>query len=288
MELALGTVQFGLRYGVAGRAEPVPTPEVRTILKMAWDGGIRTLDTAPAYGDIEARLGDLMAGHAFAVVSKIQPLPQGLSATALAEWAGAQVERSRHRLGANLQTLLFHRAEDLVGVQADGLWQACVQAAAPYGLNLGISCYDPESLDRISDQRPLALAQAPANAFDQRFSHAASTGRRPALHLRSAFLQGLLLMPQAEASARVPAATAALARWHAWCGKRGLSPVAAALGLVKSVPGATHCVVGVDGPAHLETILTAWHDTPPLEAAELAQADPGLIDPRAWPSQAST
>ena len=75
VELALGTVQFGLTYGVAGRGEPVPEREIKDILALAWRAGVRTLDTASAYGDIEERLGGLMRDRAFKVTSKIPALP---------------------------------------------------------------------------------------------------------------------------------------------------------------------------------------------------------------------
>ena len=56
MKLSLGTVQFGLAYGIAGRDTPVEPAIVRNILELAQSAGITTLDTAAAYGDIEERL----------------------------------------------------------------------------------------------------------------------------------------------------------------------------------------------------------------------------------------
>ena len=62
MKLALGTVQFGLAYGITGRGAVVPEQEVREILVAAADQGVSVLDTAVAYGDIEPRLAGLCAG----------------------------------------------------------------------------------------------------------------------------------------------------------------------------------------------------------------------------------
>ena len=64
-----------MTYGVAGRGEPVPEARSRTSSRSRWRAGVRTLDTASAYGDIEERLGGLMRDRAFKVTSKIPALP---------------------------------------------------------------------------------------------------------------------------------------------------------------------------------------------------------------------
>ncbi len=287
MELALGTVQFGLQYGIAGRGTAVPPGEARDILRHAHARGIRVLDTAAAYGDIEQRLLELMDGLDFRVVSKLPPRSQGLAgAGAIARWARAQVRHSRERLGATLEALLFHRADDLLEPGGDSLWRAASDACAELGIeSLGVSVYDPDTLGRLCTRFPIALAQLPGNALDQRVTQlgTAATGfALPGLHLRSAFLQGLLLMPESDALARLPQAGAALRRWHAWRAERGLAPLTAALGIVKGFVGVSHCVVGVDSLAQLEAIVDAWRAAPALTAPELATQDGSVIDPRTW------
>jgi hypothetical protein len=287
MELALGTVQFGLQYGIAGRSTAVPPEEAREILRCAHNRGIRVLDTAVAYGDIEERLLELMDGLDFRVVSKLPPCPPGLaSADAIARWARAQVRQSRERLGAALAALLFHRADDLLETGGDNLWQAASDACAGLGIeSIGASVYDPDTLERLCSRFPIALAQLPGNALDQRVTQlgTAVTGfALPGLHLRSAFLQGLLLMPESDALARLPQAGAALRRWHAWRAERSLAPLPAALGIVKGFAGVSHCVVGVDSLAQLEAIVDAWRSAPTLTAPELASQDGSVIDPRTW------
>ena len=285
MELALGTVQFGLAYGVAGRGTPVPSEEVRAILARARALGVRWLDTAPAYGDIEERLAGLMGDRdEFSIVSKIPAAPSHLAAGAAAQWVADTLTRSRERLGHSLKAILFHRAEDLLDSHGAERWQAASAFASVHGLDLGVSCYDPATLAAVTARFPVALAQLPGNALDQRLCHAPPADMsQMSIHVRSAFLQGLLLMPEADACARVPAAAAVLVRWHAWCRDHGRPPLQAALGLVKALPGATHCVVGVDSLAQLEAIVAAWQAAPVISAPELACNDTAVIDPRHWP-----
>ncbi len=59
MRLALGTVQFGMNYGLTNEFGQVSTLEAQAIINFAQQHGMDTLDTAVAYGDSEAVLGDL-------------------------------------------------------------------------------------------------------------------------------------------------------------------------------------------------------------------------------------
>lgn len=56
-KIALGTAQFGLDYGISNHLGKTGASEAGKILQFAWDKGIRTLDTARAYGDSEIVIG---------------------------------------------------------------------------------------------------------------------------------------------------------------------------------------------------------------------------------------
>ncbi|MCG3189255.1 MAG: hypothetical protein LKCHEGNO_01546 [Burkholderiaceae bacterium] len=284
MELALGTVQFGLRYGLADGPAPVAEREVRTILARAASLGIRMLDTAAVYGDIEARLAALAGDEPFRVITKLAPLPDGLRAADAAGWVRRSLDQAAGHLGGLLHGVMFHRADDLLGDAAQALWTAGAEWCATHGCKLGVSCYEPQTLARIRDCFQVALAQLPGNALDQRLRQA-SPAAGVEVHMRSVFLQGLLLMPLAESARRMPRAAPALQRWHAWLREAGLTPLVGALGIAKGVPGPSHCVVGVDNVGQFEEIVAAWREAPVLHAEALAESDLGVIDPRLWASK---
>lgn len=280
IELALGTVQFGLAYGVIGSGHRVADEEARAILQAAATQGVRVLDTAAAYGDIEQRLADLCGATPYSVVSKIAPLPAGCDAQAAARWVRESVERSCERLDQRLHALLFHSADDLLGPHGDVAWAQASACCLGLGVRLGVSVYGPQQLHAVLARYPVALAQLPGNALDQRLMAHRFEGVE--LHLRSAFLQGLLLADAAVAGTRVPAAAPALKRWQAECTRLGLGALEAALGAVKALPGVRYCVVGVESVAQFEAIALAWRQARPLVAPELATDDPAVIDPRTW------
>jgi aryl-alcohol dehydrogenase-like predicted oxidoreductase len=281
MELALGTVQFGMKYGIAGRGAAVPESEVKEILAAAWQGGIRTLDTASAYGDIEERLQRLAQGRPFSIVAKIPAAAAATGAADVAEHVRKSIATIRARLGESVCAVLFHRAADLSDPGGDTAWSTAAESLAGTDLKLGASCYSPVELRELRARFPIAVAQVPGNALDQRLL-AAEGSEYPEVHLRSAFLQGLLLMPEQQAAVRVPKAKAALLAWHRWCRERALDPLQAALSIVKAMPAVSRCVVGVDSVAQLQEIVTAWNDAESTRAPELAVQDQDVIDPRRW------
>jgi aryl-alcohol dehydrogenase-like predicted oxidoreductase len=282
VKLVLGSVQFGLAYGVAGRGEPVPAGETREVLAVAWDGGIRLIDTAPVYGDIEERLRELCGAHEFEFVSKIPALPAEAGAD-VATFVRESIERSRRRLGDGLRTLLFHRGEDLAAADGARAWQAAAAALEGSGIRLGGSFYSPASAAAARAKLPLAVAQLPGNVLDQRLATPTAAGLAGVeIHLRSVFLQGLLLDPPESSLRRIPNAAAPLAAWRAWCAQRNLSPLSAALAVARGLPRVSCCLVGVDRVAQLREILAAWRAAVPLTAPALACDDEDVIDPRRW------
>mgnify|MGYP000414659378 FL=1 len=56
-KLVLGTVQFGLDYGVNNQSGQVQQSEVNKILQLAKESGIKKIDTSSAYGTSESVLG---------------------------------------------------------------------------------------------------------------------------------------------------------------------------------------------------------------------------------------
>ena len=72
MRLALGTVQFGLAYGISNSAGEIADDELDAILALARKLGMDTLDTAQAYGNAESRLGSRPTAD-FRLVNKLAP-----------------------------------------------------------------------------------------------------------------------------------------------------------------------------------------------------------------------
>lgn len=134
--LGLGTVKLGRDSGLKypKSAEPVRIPsdaEAGGLLDAAEGLGINLLDTAPAYGTSEERLGELLRGrtHPWFVVTKAGEAWDGArSSFDFSKHAiGASIERSRERLGAaQIGCVLIH--SDGVAEKEAGGFSGAIEA----------------------------------------------------------------------------------------------------------------------------------------------------------------
>lgn len=256
--------------------------EARSILEAAYAAGIRRLDTAPAYGNIEGRLGHLCDGLDFEIVSKIPALPQGCNRSEAEAFVKASLELSRSRLGDKLRGILFHAPDDLHSDTGTIFWETAARWCADHAIPLGSSAYSPGETAMLAERYALRMAQLPGNAFDQRLNGFPDAFAAIEITVRSIFLQGLLLMDRRAGAARLPAAAAVMADWHRWCADHDLAPLHAAIAAAKALPGVDYCTVGVDDVGQLAAITAAWEESSPLAASPLAIEDLQIIDPRKW------
>lgn len=291
--LGLGTAQLGLPYGVSNRKGQPSEAEAAAILECALEGGIRTIDTALAYGDAEALLGRLLPGDAdVRIVTKTAPSKGREAGAADPDEVKRSAHRSLERLRRDrLDALLVHHGSDLALPGGERLAR-CLTELRDAGLvrKLGVSIYDREELDVARSLLPLDVVQLPLNALDRRLlldgTLAALAGEGVEVHVRSAFLQGLLLMDPEELPARLGAARAPLRRFRELGERHGLGPLEAALAAVRDLPGLGTILVGANSAAELAGCIAALDAPVPagFAAVDLAVDDPAVIDPRRWTS----
>ena len=281
-KLCLGTVQFGLKYGVVGRGAKIPLDEIEGILERAWSFGIRDIDTAPVYGEAEKLLTNFLSVYPFDVVSKISVI-NASSLSEIDRFIKCSINDSRVRLGNSLKTLLFHSSDDLLGEYGEFIWKTATTALLGTEINLGVSCYSPQGLQEIQKRYPVKVAQLPGNALDQRFSQCADSFTDTRVYLRSIFLQGLLLCRVPDLPKHLSKSLLrALHIWNVWCENNNLSLIQGAISVVKFLSGVSYCVVGVDSLKHLEEIMLNWNSCTKKLLLPPAIQNLDVIDPRRW------
>jgi aryl-alcohol dehydrogenase-like predicted oxidoreductase len=288
--LALGTVQFGLDYGVTHGGGRIPESEMNAILARARKAGIDLLDTAAAYGDAEDVLGRSDAGQAFRIVTKTLPFAAaGNGAGAMARVKARFLESLDRLAVPAVDGLLVHAASDLMSPDGLHLWRQ-LESWRSQGLarRIGVSVYDRAEIDSVLAHFSPDLVQLPLNVLDQRLLSDGTIARLVdqgiAIHVRSLFLQGLLLQSPAECPPHLAATRPFLDRWWTMCREHGVPPLTAALRFGLNLPGIEKLVVGVHSDTHLDAILTAsLADCSDLDWDALAAHDCDAVDPRRWP-----
>ena len=285
MRLALGTVQFGLDYGVANAAGQVAPAEVASILALAQQMGIRTLDTAINYGQSESVLGQCGIAK-WQVVTKLPALPESVGN--VAAWVQENMWQSLARLGvASVHAVLLHKPQDLLGAQGSDLL-AGLQDLQQQGLaaKTGISVYSPEELEVFFGLHRFDIVQAPFSILDQRLQSSGWLAKLHAVgvevHTRSAFLQGLLLMKPEQRPAKFERWQLVWQCWDDWLAQHGLTPLQACLRYPLSLPHIDRVLIGVDNTMHLREISDAATGTLPPPPDWPLPLDPELLLPSLW------
>ena len=287
MKLALGTVQFGLPYGVANTTGQVEPGAVAAVLRHARLAGIDTLDTAINYGESEQRLGE--AGvDGWKIVSKLPECPDACND--VAAWVEGQVHDSLSRLKVTrLAGILLHRPNQLLGSKGNALWAALLDLKKDGIVDkAGYSIYEPGELDALWPDFHPDLVQAPYNVLDRRLVTSGWLQRMNRegveVHVRSVFLQGLLLMSERDRPKKFARWSRLWAAWDAWLHEQGLSALQGCLGFAMADPNISRVIVGVDSVHQLDAIVS-FAETRISQCPEILDSpDLDLINPSRWNS----
>jgi aryl-alcohol dehydrogenase-like predicted oxidoreductase len=289
MKLGLGTVQFGLDYGVSNRAGRVPAPLIEEILRYAADK-IEYIDTAPSYGESESVLGSLLGKtNTFRLITKTT----AISPNSIREKEVDRVLKSFHRSLRRLNRtsvygLLVHEPDDLVSKNSQLLWRALEGLKqAGFVSKLGVSVYTMDQLERIRDSCGVDIVQVPLNVFDQRLLDGRQIRKLKAdgleIHVRSVFLQGLLLMQPEELPAYFDRMRGKMREYHKFLRANNLKPLQAALLFVSQVREVDCAILGVCSKKQLMEVLDSLRGNfPKVDFCPFSMNAEPLVDPTAW------
>ena len=291
--LGLGTVQFGLDYGVSNRGGRPPEREAAAILARAAATGVGFIDTAPAYGEAETLAGRyLPPGHGLRIVTKTPALAD----VTIDARHGRQVldglaaSLDRLKVGA-VHGFLVHRSDDL----ARAGWQHLVDAmrearARGWTSRIGASVYNSGQLALVESRFRPELVQLPLNVLDRRAITSGMLARLKAagieIHTRSVFLQGLLLMEPQELPEFFAPVRQTIVRLRGQWQQRGLSALGGCLAFALQQPEIDAVIVGVNRVKEFEQIAATVSSLPGADIdIDIDQpVDPAYLDPSRWPA----
>ena len=205
-QLVVGGAQLGLKYGVANTSGKPSYNEAERLIKTAINNGINYLDTARAYGDSESVIGRVLTQGWMSrvkIITKLSPLadcPENAERETVDAFVKASVFQSCMLLNCQkLDVLMLHRAAHLREWKGYA-WQRLVLLKNE-GLicRLGVSVQSPDELEYVLQEPLIEFIQMPFNILDGRWESALNKlkiiklKRKVTIHVRSVFLQGLLL-----------------------------------------------------------------------------------------------
>ena len=186
-KIALGTVQFGLNYGITNSKGITPGVEVKQILDYYYSEGGRVLDTSMAYGVSEKVIGEYH-NNRFKIITKLS-------------WE--HVDNLENHLTLSLSKLKVSKVYALMLNTADilnenpSIWSEMQKIKNSGKCNkIGFSLYTTRQLEILLDKNIIPdIVQLPMSVADRRFvpflKRLKELGTE--VHVRSVFLQGILL-----------------------------------------------------------------------------------------------
>lgn len=191
-KLCLGTVQFGLNYGVANTEGQVSLEEATKILDFSISKGINTFDTAKAYGSSEKVLNTYFKERNSINPFVISKISSDLFSLELTKFIS---EISSFN---NLFALLLHDNEKLYSWTKKDTQYIKELKAKNIIKYFGASIYTDEEFNKALENDEIEIIQIPFNIFDQRAISLKwlekAKKRDKLIFIRSIYLQGLLLM----------------------------------------------------------------------------------------------
>lgn len=285
MKLALGTVQFGIPYGINNQSGVPDDSALVKILELAYNSGIRILDTAFAYGNSEERIADL-SENKFNVVSKF-PNVQNRNEFQIG------LNASLKKLNVNnLYGYISHNANNLI--QFPVIWDELVRSRDKQKAvrKIGYSLYTTEQLEILLKMDFIPdLVQLPYSLLDRKFESFLPELKKMnvEIHIRSVFLQGLYFMNAKQLPIKLRPLESTLVYLKTLCGDFDTSIGSLALNFVYKNPNIDFVVVGVDSTKQLSQNLEVIKEEINFQIIELVNkiniSNPELLNPANWKSQ---
>ncbi len=282
--LGIGTLQFGLKYGIANKEGKLKSLEIEKIKKLANNNNIKLVDTANVYGNSEYRLGKIDFSK-FKLVSK---LPVSKPSSNRAEWVLRSIKKSLKKLNTKkIYGMHVHNTNYLLDKKGYQIYNGLVKAKKD-GLikKIGVSIYTPEELKKIISKFKIDLVLIPFNIFDQRMlkSNILKDLKKQniEIHTRTTFLQGLLLLKKNEIPKKFSKFQRYFVNWHKLQNKLKMPKFKICLRYALSNKYIDKVIVGVDNSRQFKLLIkSAGFIKTKINSID-ASKEINLINPSKW------
>lgn len=288
-KLALGTVQFGINYGIANKTGQPSLTSVESITNYVLDNGINCFDTAASYGTSEKVLG--------LTLEKTVNKPNIISKLTSEMFLESYIEHVQNSLDNlkidKLFALLLHDGKLL------SRWN---ETFNQYILDLklknkityfGVSIYSSNEFELALNNKEIDIIQIPYNLLDQRafqldwFTEAKKKNKL--LFIRSVFLQGLLLMDLDDIPSHLYKVKKSLQTIQSICDKHNISKSQLALNFVDTTAHNSIILFGCENIDQAQKNLTTFKNLSPLNYSILKELttlfkdiDEKIYNPSLW------
>ena len=280
-KIVLGTAQFGMPYGI--NKKEVNLDDIGQILNYAKKNKINYLDTAPTYKNALKKLSTFSLKE-WNIISKISSKPKNVKD--IKSWINKIFFHTLNTLKIDkIDTILIHDENNVCHKKTGDEFYKSLNDLKNQGLirNIGCSIYTPKKLIKILGRYEFDIIQSTYNIFDKRILLPEVTKilhkKKIKLHLRSIFLQGLLLEKQNIPKKFVK--NKILKKFNTWLKETKSENISTCLGCISQIKF-DKLIVGIDNISQLKGIIKNVRNPSKIIPSFNVNENNIIIDPRKW------
>ena len=277
--IILGTANIGMPYGVTNNSI-FNSLNSKRILKFAAENGIHLFDTSPDYGSAEEMLGDSFRNSSS--IQVITKIPR-MDVYTFNSVYNSLLE-SLEKLGKEtLHGVLFHDPEAYKEEILDQISGQILDSGITQ--KIGFSAYSLEDLIAgKKSHKSWNLFQIPENIVDRRKLRSSElmemSNSGDTILVRSAFLQGLLLLKEKELNSRFANYSSSISDLSVIAKSYGVTVLDLCMSYADRIPWSSATIIGAASEAQLLSIINYVNCD--IDFEDIPALSPHLLDPRKW------
>lgn len=285
-KISIGTANFQKNYGFYNNSG-IRDYELRKIVSSLNRKKIKDIDTAISYKNVDNLLGRSKIKN-LKIYSKLPKLPKNCKN--IKKWVNNQVRKSKNKLNIKkFEGFYFHNPSDLLLKQGAELYKNLERLKKNGIVNkIGISVYEFSMYEKINKNFKMDMIQIPLNILDRRINLKKISKivkkQKVEIHVRSIFLQGILLKEKNQIPSYFRKWNKILSKWNKWCLENKLSKLQACINFVFNNKIADKIIIGIKNLKEFEEIIKCVEKKSKKYPKNIFSKDLGLIDPRRWPN----
>lgn len=260
MKLIFGTAQLDRNYGINKENNFMTKNNLSKILKILKKNKINFIDTAPAYKSAETKLGKNKLNR-FNLITKIPSLKK-IKKKHIKKFITKQINTSLKDLKIKkFYAIILHDCGDLINNPHKEIIYKELKELKNNGiaLKIGFSSYDTNDIRIILKDYKIDMIQSPCNVFDQKILDKKMLlllkKKKIEVHLRSIFLQGLLLTDIKKITFNKPNWKKYFLKWNFFLKKNKIEKLEACINFALNIKGNFKILIGFNNIKELKEII---------------------------------
>ncbi len=286
-KIIIGTAQFGMKYGISNISGKTKKNQIKKMLLYGKKKKLRYLDTSSNYGNAENILGKFKLNN-WQIITKYKTDQILVKKGKILENLIRLIEKSKKRLRVKkIYAILLNNPDLILNKCGKELYES-LKKVKKMGLisNFGYSIYNFSNLKKICKNFKPDIIQCPYNVFDRRLVTKNYLSflkkKKIEIHVRSIFLQGLLLLPIKKLPKLHKKRRKIFVNWERWLFNNKLEPVDACLNFALQNKEIDKIVLGFNNLTHLKKIFTTKLNNKLIFPKNILSNNQKLINPNLW------